>query len=173
MTNSIRSLLLASLALAAFACERSSTPTPAPTAATTPLVSAGGLIPGTPEGDLEQWVGDVLTGLDSVNSAVASDRAGAHRRVLDLYVGRQEYMEMYYGAGGRMAPTEGLAKAVTTAETRFHELMTLTGATPPTPEATVRGALTALRQTLEVVLTEAKASPTRLRQAADSTKELP
>lgn len=171
MANSIRSLLLASIAIAAIACERSSTP--APTAATTPVVSAGVLIPGTPEGDLEQWVGDLLAGLDSVNSAVASDRAGAQRRVLDLYVGRQEYMEMYYGAGGRMAPTEGLAKVVTTAETRFHELMTLTGATPPAPEAAVRGALTALRQQLEVVLMEAKASPTRLRQAADSTKEMP
>ena len=155
----LRNTLPFALALAACGCGDQPVPTPA-VAVAEPV---GGLVPGTPPGDLEQWVKDVQVGLDTVEMVLATDREGANRRALNLYTGRQEYMEMYYGVGARMKPTEALSQAVTVAETRFHELITLTGGTPPAAEADVRKAIAAVRAQFEVVLAEAKHSPARLR----------
>ncbi|HSL70404.1 MAG TPA: hypothetical protein VK864_09190 [Longimicrobiales bacterium] len=142
--------ILCLLALAGLAaCEGNGRPAPA---AATPARSAGTeLIAGTPAGDLEDWVRDLSAGLDTVAASLA-DRSNAHSRVLALYVGRQEYLEMYYGPGGRMSPPPDVAEAIKQAEARFHELMKLTGATPPADEKAVRDAIGGVRQQLERVL---------------------
>src|SRR5687767_13502111 len=57
----------------------------------------GGLIPGTPNGDLDNWIADIRTGITEVARLAATDVAAAQRKALDLYVTRQEYSEMYYG----------------------------------------------------------------------------
>ncbi len=123
------------------------------------------LIRGTPPGDLEEWVAYMRAGLDTVAREIKNDRAGAQKRVLDIYVTRQEYSEMYYGPGGRMGPTPELAESIKTAETRFHELMTLTGATPPASEAALRTAISAVQQQLARVAELSKGAQRRVRSA--------
>src|SRR5919106_6276136 len=66
------------------------------------------LIPGTPPGDLGEWVADIRNGIAGVPKLVASDAAAAQRAALDLYVTRQEYAEMYYGVDGRIRAGEEL-----------------------------------------------------------------
>ena len=128
------------------------------------------LVAGTPAGDIEEWVTEIRAGLDTITTLLATDRPAAHRKVLGLYMNRQEFLEVYYGAGGRMVPTAGLATAVDTNEERFHELMRITELTPAAPDAEVTRALGELERQLEVVLTEAKATPHRIRSAADSVQ---
>lgn len=101
------------------------------------MPNQGGLIPGTPEGDLGDWVKDIRRGLDDVADIAKTDVAGAQKKTLDLYVTRQEYAEMYYGVDGRAKATEELAQAIETAEERFHELMKLLGTATPQPSAVV------------------------------------
>lgn len=96
-----------------------------------------GLIPGTPEGDLGDWVKDIRRGLDNVADLAKRDAAGAQKKTLDLYVTRQEYAEMYYGVDGRAQATAELAQAIETAEERFHHLMKLLGTANPEPTAVV------------------------------------
>lgn len=103
----------------------------------------GGLIPGTPEGDLGDWVADIQTGLKEVTTLAASDVPAAQRKALDLYVTRQEYSEMYYGVDGRNRATTELADAIEAAEERFHELMKLL-ATPAPAADQVKSAVNAL-----------------------------
>lgn len=121
------------------------------------------LIAGTPAGDIEQWIADIRSGLAGVEPAIDENRSEAHKRVLDLYVTRQEYIEMYYGLAGRMQPAPELAEAVKLNETRFHELMRLTGAVPPASADSVRGALKALEQQLAVVEANANRATRRVR----------
>jgi len=117
--------------------------------------SAEGLIEGTPPGDLGAWVADVREVLESLPAA-AVDRAAAQQRVLDMYVGRQEYVEMYYGPGGRLAGSPELGAAVTAAEERFHALMQLLGSSEPPTRARVEEARDALMAQYDVVLREAE-----------------
>lgn len=83
-----------------------------------------GLIQNTPEGGVLDWLADIDAGLDSVPELVGSDPSAAQGAVLNLYVMRQEYLEMYYGPGGRLETTPDLAAAIEANEGRFHALMT-------------------------------------------------
>src|SRR5262245_35727595 len=126
--------------VALLGCQRQE-PQPAGAQSAPPAEPNRELVAGTPAGDLEEWVAEMRAGLDSVSALVATDRAAAHRKVLGLYMNRQEFLEAYYGQGGRMLPTAGLAQAVDTNEERFHELMRLGEATPATPEAELKRAI--------------------------------
>ena len=84
---------------------------------------ASGMIHNTPEGGVLEWVADIEAGLDSVPRLVGSDPAAAQGAVLNLYVMRQEYLEGYYGEGGRLESGSELAGAIDGNEARFHALM--------------------------------------------------
>jgi hypothetical protein len=101
------------------------------------------LIPGTPDGDLADWVRDIRNGLAAVPELAATDRAAAQSRTLDLYITRQEYAEMYFGVDGRQRQSAELAVAIETAEDRFHELMQLLATERPSVDE-VRLAVAAL-----------------------------
>jgi hypothetical protein len=92
-------------------------------AASISVPNGGGLIPGTPEGDLADWVGDIREGIAEVSRLAATDVAAAQKKALDLYVTRQEYSEMYYGVDGRNKATAELSAAIETAEEHFHVVM--------------------------------------------------
>ena len=85
--------------------------------------SDAGMIHNTPEGGVLEWVADIEAGLDSVPQLMGSDPAAAQGAVLNLYVMRQEYLEGYYGQGGRLEATAELASAIDRNEARFHALM--------------------------------------------------
>lgn len=114
------------------------------------LPNNGSVIPGTPEGDLGDWVKDIRRGLADVTAIAATDAPGAQRKTLDLYVTRQEYAEMYYGVDGRAKVSQELADAIEAAELRFHDLMKLLG-TPNPVVSDVEAAVAALDQQQAVV----------------------
>lgn len=103
-----------------------------------------GLIPGTAPGDLGDWVKDIRRGIADLPAASQKDAPAAQRIAIQLYVSRQEYNEMYYGAEGRIKTNSPeLAQAIETAEERFHELMRLLGTQHPARGA-VQAAVDAL-----------------------------
>ena len=112
-------------------------------AASISMPNSGGMIPGTPEGDLADWVGDIRAGIAEVSRLAATDVAGAQKKALDLYVTRQEYSEMYYGIDGRNKATAELSDAIETAEEHFHVVMKLL-ANPNPALAELKSALSAL-----------------------------
>lgn len=169
MLPQAKTVAVAGLCAFLIACERNAEP-PAQDAAVPAPAAGTGLVAGTPEGDLEEWIADVQNGLDSVTQQASANSADRHRRVLDLYVSRQEYIEMYYGPGGRLTPTPQLSEAVKLAETRFHEVMRLTGSTPPGEATAIAKAIEDLKKQYAVVLSEVKQTPTRLREAAGSAQ---
>ena len=91
-----------------------------------------GLIEGTPPGGLVDWVAEIEAGLPTSMSEVSASWGAVQRALLDLYVGRQEYLEMYWGPGGRMQGEGGavLGTAVLDLETAFHELLQAFSAQP-------------------------------------------
>lgn len=93
------------------------------TAAAASAADASEMIHNTPEGGVLTWVGDISAGLDSVPDLLGSDPDAAQGVVLNLYVLRQEYLEGYYGPGGRLEATPELADAIEANEARFHALM--------------------------------------------------
>jgi high-affinity iron transporter len=154
---SIRSLFLVLCAVATACAEQ-----PANDAGQTVAVApAGGLIAGTPDGDLDQWVADIRTGIAPLAEEARTDAGAAQRQALDLYVTRQEYIEMYYGAAGRLKASAALGAQVETAETRFHELMKLLGEQPVDVVA-VAAAVKALDAQQARVLETWRREPTRL-----------
>lgn len=126
------------------------------TMADTAASAPAGLIQGTPAGGLATWVEDVRAGLAHLPEEAAEGASAAQQQALDLYIGRQEYIEMYYGAGGRVAGSPELGEAVSAAEERFHELMQLLGGTPAPPAAAVETARDALYSQYDAVLREAE-----------------
>lgn len=120
----------------AMACGAGETPQaepPAEVAASGGLAAgAGELIEGTPPGGLEDWLGDIEAGLSEAESGPGADPARLQRRLLDLYVGRQEYLEMYWGPSGRLqgAGGEALGDAIVQLEAAFHELLQAVVAEP-------------------------------------------
>jgi len=68
-------------------------------------------------------VADIRSGLQDVKKSPLQSQ----QEIVQLYIGRQEYIEMYYGVGGRLTHEAHpeLATAITDQETRFHELMQL------------------------------------------------
>jgi hypothetical protein len=151
-------LSLVILVLGACSAERN----PAPDTATTDSTRAAtpaGIIAGTPPGGLENWVQDIRDGTATLPELAATDPAAAQKAALDLYIGRQEYIEMYWGEGGRVSAGGPLGEAVMAAEARFHELMqALPGSGGKTDVNKVRTAVAALAAQYDAVLTAAKAS---------------
>lgn len=117
----------------------------------------GGLIRGTPSGGLRDWVQDIREGVGALPAEAVRDLASARKRALDLYVTRQEYIEIYYGPGGRIAPAAAaeLGAAVMDAEARFHELLQLLNQSPAPDSAQVAAAVERLDAELARVLAEA------------------
>lgn len=113
---------------------------PAGAGASISIPNDGSLIPGTPAGDLGDWVRDIRSGIAEVPQLAVAD---AQKRTLDLYVTRQEYAEMYYGVDGRIKGSPELSDAIEGAEVRFHALMQLFTQSTPTASA-VADAVTAL-----------------------------
>jgi len=113
----------------------------------------GERIPGTPDGGLADWIDDIRATLDHLP---VDSPAVARQRVLDAYLGRQEFIEMYYGAGGRLAPRAELVASVDEAEARFHELMLVLGQDPPPAPERVAELVNELNGQLDVVLDAAE-----------------
>ncbi|HUP88951.1 MAG TPA: hypothetical protein VM100_06365 [Longimicrobiales bacterium] len=124
-----------------------------------------GLIPGTPAGDEGDWVADIRKGISLIPAMVEKDPAAAQKKALELYVTRQEYSEMYYGANGRNKATAELATAITTAEERFHDLLKLLSA-KPVVKADVKVAVKALDKQQRTVLQLWKASGAHITRSA-------
>lgn len=155
------------IAIASAACGREAGP-PAPdqdVAGSEAAPAPNGLIKGTPDGDLDRWVADIRSGIAALPEQTRTDAAAAGRQALDLYIGRQEYIEMYYGDGGRLKASAALGAEVDSAETRFHELMKLFNA-PPVEPAAVAAAVKALDAQQVRVLEEWRRGKARLDRAA-------
>ncbi len=120
-------LLLAGAALGA-SCQGRAAPAVAETrspgtgteVAATPAAAPSTLAAGTPAGGLKDWIGDVRRGLARLPGEAAANPTQASKSALDLYLTRQEYIEMYWGSGGRLNRGAELGPAVKEAETRFH-----------------------------------------------------
>ena len=128
--------------------------------ADTSAATATGMIPGTPPGGLAQWVADIRSGLEPVPEQAAEDRALAQRTALDLYINRQEYLELYYGEVGRFKASQALADAITADERAFHRILEMVNpgaAEQPTPEQ-IQAQIDTLEARLDQVLEEAEAA---------------
>jgi high-affinity iron transporter len=156
--------LIAIACLGLAACAQEPTPQVAEQEAA-PAAPSTGLIAGTPEGDLDRWVADIRTGIAPLPEQSRTDAASAGRKALDLYISRQEYIEMYYGAAGRLKASAALGVEVETAEARFHDLMKLFNA-PPVDPAAVTAAVEALDAQQARVLAEWQRGRTRLDREA-------
>ena len=154
-------------AFAAFGCadQPEATTTSDATPATNTAAPASGLIAGTPEGDLDRWVADIRSGIATLAADAKTDVAAAGRKTNDLYISRQEYIEMYYGAGGRLKASEALGVEIENAEARFHELMKIFLAQPVDVSA-IDGAVKALDAQQAKVLEAWQRESTRLDRAA-------
>jgi FTR1 family protein len=113
----------------------------------------GARVPGTPDGGLEDWIDDIRATLVALPTDSPST---ARQRVLDVYIGRQEFIELYYGPAGRLAPRAELVATVEEAEARFHTLMQVLGADPPPTPATVDSLVNELDAQLDAVLAAAE-----------------
>lgn len=138
-------------------CLASFLPACTPETADEPPPPSADLIPGTPAGGLEDWVADIREGTVGIEVAAAEDATAAQRKALDLYVGRQEYLELYYGTNGRL--TSGvemeLGEAVMENERRFHEMLQLL-AVSPVDTAALRAKRDELHAQMDQVLELAK-----------------
>jgi hypothetical protein len=131
------------LLLALAACAPADTETAAVEAeapASAPAGADTALYAGTPDGGLEHWIGEIRAGVDSLPGLAARDAASAKNVALNLYVTRQEYIELYYGTTARAAQDAQLNESVMTAESRFHDLLRVVN----TPDGAID--TTALRQ---------------------------
>jgi hypothetical protein len=72
-----------------------------------------------------------------------------------------------------MGPSSELVTAVKLNETRLHELMRLTGATPPADLSAIEAALTAAVRQLDAVMNNASRSERRVRQSESSPRRVP
>jgi FTR1 family protein len=162
-----RFALIAALAACGCAEQPEATTTNDATAGST-AAAANTLIKGTPDGDLDKWVSDIRTGISTLSAEARADAAAAGRKTNDLYISRQEYIEMYYGAGGRLKASEALGVEIENAETRFHELMKIFLAQPIDVGA-VDGAVKALDAQQAKVLETWQREQTRLDRSATAT----
>lgn len=156
----IRRLIPCVLCCAALAACQNDAPD-AQQVAAAPVAPAGGLIAGTPAGDLDAWVDDIRRGIAPLPDLARTDGGAAGRQATDLYVSRQEYIEMYYGAGGRLKASAALGVEVEAAEARFHDVMKLLLA-QPVDAAAVEQAVKALDAQQAKVLETWQREGTRL-----------
>ncbi len=133
----------------------------APAAAGADGATVEEVLPGTPPGGLADWVADIERGLEGLPGGFGSasgTEEGWGRRVVDLYITRQEFIERYYGSGGLLGAGEALGDEVTEAESRFHALLTLTGGAEATDSSTLAAAVSALLEQLAVVVEDAESA---------------
>jgi hypothetical protein len=123
-------MLGAVLVLAGCADEVPQQDTPEPVEAPSPAgdfsgQGAGGedLSPGTPAEGYVAWIADLRSGLARVESLALTERETALRMVQDLYASRLEYLERYFGGGGMMYVSDGMARAVDRSAAEFQSLM--------------------------------------------------
>jgi hypothetical protein len=130
-----------------------------------------GLIAGTPPGGLVEWVEEIRAATSGLPELAITDPAAAQKKALDTYIGRQEYIEMYWGEGGRLTRGSELAPAVMAAEARFHELMqALPGTGGPVDGNKVRTAVVALSAQYDKVLAAATAAGVTTTPSAAGTQ---
>lgn len=109
-----------------------------------------------PSGGLEDWIADIRNGLAELPDRIPGDLAAARTAALELYTGRQEFIEIFYGENGRLTAGEALGPAVEHAEEVFHELLVmLSGQEPPDAEH-VRAKVAAIAAAYDRVLEEAR-----------------
>jgi hypothetical protein len=130
-------------------------------------------IPGTPAGGLERWVGDIRSGIAPLPAMAAVDPARAQQHALDLYLSRQEYIELYYGDRGRLARHPEVIAGVDAAEARFHELLRLLGRDPAPERAEIAGAVADLDEALRDLLGQARAAAVPLDPAGPVAPPVP
>ena len=149
-----------SVPLVFVACENSAPAAEEATEAAAPAAGDQGLIPNTPPGGLEQWIEDIRSGLANVPELAATDMAAAQKTTLDLYIGRQEYLELYYGEAGRYRSSDALATAITEDEAAFHQLLQMVNpaAMERADTAAIRAQLETLNERLDTVLEHARAA---------------
>jgi len=127
-------------------------------------------VAGTPPGGLESWLADITSGMPADGSELVSSWQALHRRLLELYVGRQEYVEMYWGPNGRLQGEGGLAlgQAVLDLETAYHEVLQGVVSVPLDTTAVLESAGKVKREAA-AVLEAARVSGLPLAPPADST----
>lgn len=140
---------------AAAAETRSGAAAPVPA---TPAAAPATLAAGTPAGGLADWIADVRHGLAAVTRKAGADPSGASKSALDLYLTRQEYIEMYWGSYGRLNRGSQLGPAVKEAETRFHAILALLQPGRPADAATLRRDVRSLSEQYDQVLALARQS---------------
>jgi hypothetical protein len=165
--------LVVALALAQAGCGDGGVPGTggsAPAGAGDPEPSEGFRMEGTPAGGLETWLAAITTGMPTSGSALTSDWQAQHRQLLELYIGKQEYVEMYWGPNGRLQGEGGVAlgQAVLDLETAFHEVLQRLVAVP-LDTAGVLSAAAKVRQEAAAVWDAAALSGLPLVPPADST----
>jgi len=111
---------------------------------------------GTPAGPLNVWIEEVERGVAGLPESAPKNAAAAQKRAMDLYLSRQEYIEMYWEEGGRLSTTPALSQAVKDAEQRFHELLAAVAPGEKVDAGKVRRAVNALKAQYDVVLSEAR-----------------
>lgn len=114
---------------------------------------AAGRVSGTPDGGLVDWIDDIRAALVELPT---DSPTVARQRVLDVYIGRQEFIELYYGPGGRLAPRAELVATVEEAEARFHTLMQRLGEDPPPQPTEVDSLVNELDAQLDAVIAAAE-----------------
>jgi len=109
-----------------------------------------------PPGGLEDWIADIRNGVASLPDKIPNDLPAARAVALDLYAGRQEIIEIFYGENGRLTAGEELGPAVEHAEEKFHDLLLLLNGQEPPDAAQVRATVAALAAAYDRVLEEAR-----------------
>jgi hypothetical protein len=120
-----------------------------------------GFATGTPAGALPEWIAEIKKGIARLPEQAEKDPAGAQKVAMDLYLTRQEYIEMYWSAA-RLPTTPALSQAVKDAETRFHEVLGLVGPSSKANRAQVSAAVKALDAQYDVVLREARSAHVKM-----------
>jgi FTR1 family protein len=106
---------------------------------------------GAPPGSMLDWISEMRTRVKVIPEMVAKDAAATQREVLDIYIGRQEFLEQYYGPAGTVSAGGELGDAVILAERMFHDLMGLVGKASGPEPAKVRLLTDSLDATLAKV----------------------
>ena len=104
-------------------------------------------------------ISEIRAGIQLLPVEVENDPVAARRRAVELYATRQEAIERGWGPGGSAAPDSTLAAAVLTAESSFHELLTLLNRSASPDSAEVAEAVAALDARLVEVEREATTLP--------------
>jgi hypothetical protein len=136
------------LGLAASACARDAESNPGDVnSAAATAVQQGG----KPAGSMLDWVAEMRTRVRAVPEMLGRDATAAQREVLDIYIGRQEFLEQYYGPAGTVSAGGPLGDEVILAERMFHDLMGLVGQGSGADVSKVRSLTDSLDKTLTAV----------------------